>query len=213
MSLNDTIIEKLKMFSNVPVYLGERETMTTESISISPVKLDELVGMYEKIYAFTHTIWRNLPNPPDCEPAFVIIWMISSNDYDVNHLTVSWTGSSANVFVHLWSTIDRLRSSIDSMTSYWLFGSRGPVGYAEFTNMPGAADVYLYPKEIIKPPHIEVLSAEMDMATVTDLNTDYESFYEFRRSLMMRKKMPVIDVSAMLMRTMDTMTTNASGSK
>lgn len=53
----------MKRFSKLPVYVGARESMYTDSISISPVKLDELVDMYEKMYTFTHTIWRNLPNP------------------------------------------------------------------------------------------------------------------------------------------------------
>lgn len=213
MSLNNTIITQLKRFCKVSVYVGERESTTTDSVSVSPVKLDELVAMYEKIYRFTHTIWRNLPTPPDCEPALVIIWMIASENYDINHFTVSWEGVSANTFVHLWSTIDRLKNTMDSMTAYWLLGSRGPMGYAERTGMPGAADTYLYPKEIITPPHIGVLVKEADRAIITDLDEDFASFYDFRQTLMMPKKVKTIDVAQMMMRNLE-MTeskTNPSG--
>ncbi len=203
MSLSNSVITQLKRFSKVPVYVGAKESAVTESITISPVKLDELISMYEKIYTFTHTIWRNLPTPPECEPAFVIVWMIAADNYDINHLSVSWEGTSANTFVHLWSTIDRLKNTIDSMTSSWLLYNRGPTGYAEYTKMPGAADTYLYPKEMITLPHIGVLVEEADRRTVTDLTEDFESFYEFRQSLMLPKRTPTIDVSAMMMRNFD----------
>jgi hypothetical protein len=159
--------------------------------------------MYDKIHTFMHSIWRNLPTPSDCEPTFVIIWMISAENYDVNHLTVSWEGSTANTFVHLWSSIDRMRNTMDTMTTYWLLGSRGPMGYAEFTKMPGAADTYLYPREMITPPHIGVLVEEMDRCTTTDLNEEFESFFDFRQSLMIPKRVTTIDVSAMMMNNLD----------
>ncbi|KAJ4307973.1 hypothetical protein N0V84_012378 [Fusarium piperis] len=56
MSLSDVIITKLKEFSNVPVYVGEKESTLTDSISISPVKLDELVTIYESVHSFV-IVW------------------------------------------------------------------------------------------------------------------------------------------------------------
>lgn len=53
MSTNTAIVGQLRRFAKVLVYVGERESVTTQSISVSPVKLDELVSMYDKIYAFT----------------------------------------------------------------------------------------------------------------------------------------------------------------
>lgn len=100
MSPSNTIITQLKSFSKVLVYVDERESTRMDSVSISPVKLDELGAMYEKIDTFTHTISRNLTDQPDCEPAFVVVWMIAAENYDVNHFSVSWEGTSANTFVH-----------------------------------------------------------------------------------------------------------------
>lgn len=73
MSLSNSINLQLKRFSKVPVYVGARESVVVDSVSISLVKMDELLSMYEKIYAFTYTIWRDLPTPPEYEPAFVIV--------------------------------------------------------------------------------------------------------------------------------------------
>lgn len=82
------------------------------------MKLDELIAMYEKIYRFMHLIWCNLLTLSDRESALVIIRMIASKNYDINHLTVSWEGVPAITFVHLWLTIDKLKNTIDSMTAY-----------------------------------------------------------------------------------------------
>ncbi|KAK2591299.1 hypothetical protein QQS21_011017 [Conoideocrella luteorostrata] len=72
---------------HLPVYMWSKDSIDIASVSISPVKLDELVQMYETIYTFTHTIWHNLPTLPDCESAVVIIWMIAAEDYEINHFT------------------------------------------------------------------------------------------------------------------------------
>ncbi|OAP53935.1 hypothetical protein AYL99_11815 [Fonsecaea erecta] len=197
MSLSNNIIAALKRLATVPVYVGERQTIDTDSILISPGKLDDLVGVYESLYAFTHTIWRNLPDPPDCERVYVIMWMISAENYDVNHFSVPWQNTSPNTYMHLWSAIDRFRTMIDTSSAFWLIGSRGPVGYAEFMNLPGAADTHLYPREEVMPPHIGVLSSNMQRCVVTELHTDYPSSYDFKRSMMVRKNAPVIDVSSM----------------
>lgn len=200
MTLSNDIIAELRKLANVPVFMGEREMTSGDSIVISPVKLDELVCMYERLYVFSHTVWRNITIPPDCESTYVIVWMIASENYDVNHFSVPWPGASDKTFVHLWSTIDRLRTMLDTMTSSWLLGQRGPVGYAEAMSMPGAADTYLYPKEIITPPHVEFLSDNMSKSTSTDLTQSYTSLHEFRMSMMVHKEREPIDVGAMIMR-------------
>lgn len=43
-----------------------------------------------------------MPNPPDCEPAFILVWMMIAENYDVDHFSVSGEGMSANTFVRLW---------------------------------------------------------------------------------------------------------------
>ncbi|KAK2598040.1 hypothetical protein QQS21_005817 [Conoideocrella luteorostrata] len=98
-------IDEVEKFSTVPVYVGDKESIAVDSVSISPVKLDELVQMYEKMY-HSPTHYGVLT---DSEPAFVIVWMIAAENYEVNHFTVKWDGVSVNTFVHLRSTIDRLK--------------------------------------------------------------------------------------------------------
>lgn len=85
----------------MPVYVSERSNAGEDSILISDIKLNELINIYENLYTFTSITWRNLPNPPDYEPTFVIMWIICADNYDVNHFFVSWPGSTSNTFVHL----------------------------------------------------------------------------------------------------------------
>ncbi|OAP53856.1 hypothetical protein AYL99_11878 [Fonsecaea erecta] len=68
MSLSNDIMAALERLATVPVRVGERD-----SILINAGKLDDLVGVYEDLYTVTHTIWRNLPDPPDCERVHVIV--------------------------------------------------------------------------------------------------------------------------------------------
>lgn len=84
-------------------------------------------------------------------------------------------------------------------------GLRGPVGYAEHMGMQGAADSYLYQEEIITPPHVEIVSTTMDRCTTTDLTEDFASFYDFRQSLKMPKKVQVLDVTVIAMRNINIM--------
>ena len=75
-----------------------------------------------------------MPDPPDCERVYVIIWMLSAEGYGINHFlvhgishfSVPWQGTSSNTFMHLCSAIDRFRTMIDSSSAFWLIGSRGP---------------------------------------------------------------------------------------
>ncbi|EMR68316.1 hypothetical protein UCREL1_4672 [Eutypa lata UCREL1] len=135
MSLHNTIIANLRKYANIPVFIEHRESTDTDSILISSIQLDECVEMYSTIHAFVHTVWKNLNGPPDCEWAFVVIWMMAS---------------------------EGLRTVIDPSSAAWLLGTRGPIEYAETMNMPGTADVYLYPKEQIAVPHVDVFCSNKD---------------------------------------------------
>lgn len=65
MSLSAKVIAELKRLATVPVFVGDRETATTSSIPLSPVKIDESAATYDNPYAFVHTVRRNLPDPPE----------------------------------------------------------------------------------------------------------------------------------------------------
>ncbi|KAK0888904.1 hypothetical protein LTR91_023581 [Friedmanniomyces endolithicus] len=189
----DAIIASLKRASNVPVFVGQRETIVQDSILISSVKLNELLAMYDDLYAFTHSAWRNLPTPPDCESVFVLMWMISAENYDVNHFTITWQNATSNTFVHLWSIVDRLRTVLESNSADWLVGPRNPVGYSTSMNLPGAVDEYLYPSESIVPPHVEVFSTNMSKMQPKIMKRDYDSNFSFIMSLTMTKPRRMID--------------------
>lgn len=160
--------------------------------------MSEGVAIYGTIHAFVHTVWKNLNGSPDYKRAFVVMWMIASDGYDINHHSVSWRDMRPNTFVHIWSTMDRLRTVIDPVTASWLLGTRGPVEYAETMGMPGPADVYLYPKETTTIPHIEVFSANNSRCTSTDLGTEYASLFDFRMSMMARPRREPMNVTRIM---------------
>ena len=89
MSLSSTIVTRLRDLATVPVCVGKRESMLGNSIVVSMIKVDSFVMMYDKIRTFVHTVWKNLAGPPDCEKAFVVIWMIAAERYDINHHSVT----------------------------------------------------------------------------------------------------------------------------
>lgn len=200
MSLSNNIISSLKAVSNVPVFVGQRESMAQDSILISSVKLNEMLSMYKELYAFTYSAWRNLPEPPDCEHTFVLMWMVAAEEYDVNHFTIKWPESSSNTFVHMWSIIDRLRTVLESNSADWLMGARSPVGYCQSMNMPGAIDQHLYPSEAVIPPHIRVFTENMDRMEPKKMTQDHSSNFSFIMSLTMSRPKVVIDPNQMAMR-------------
>ena len=122
------------------------------------------------------------------------MWIIGAEKYHVNHLFVSWSGTRANAFVHLWWIIDRLGSTIDGASSYWPLGLRGLRGFTESTDIPGATDAYFYPKEIMAPPHIEIMSKSMDRCRKTEISKVLSSFCDFRKSIMISKLKLVMDM-------------------
>lgn len=200
MSLLNDIIASLKKVSNVPVYVGERESVAWNAILISILKLNELTNMYSTLYAFTHSTWRNLPSAPGCESVFVLMWIISCENYDVNHFTINWPEATSNTFVHLWSVIDRLRTTLQSTDAEWLLGPRNAVSYCESMNIPGAAETHLYPSESILPPHIEIFSTNMNKMKEVSLTRSYGSYYDFMRSMTLPKIKVPIDPNKMAMR-------------
>ncbi|KAH0829984.1 hypothetical protein FOPE_10829 [Fonsecaea pedrosoi] len=100
MSLNNDFVAPLKRLATVLVYVDERQATDTDSILISLRKLDDLVGVYESLYAFhAHHLTQPAADPPTARRCTVIIWMISAENYDVNYLSVSSPGTSPNTYV------------------------------------------------------------------------------------------------------------------
>lgn len=198
MSLTNTIIAALEEVALVPVYVGERQRFGEDSILISSIKLDELVGIYTDLYEFSHKAWRNLPNPPECEKTFVFMWMIASDSYDVNHFTIKWQDATPNTFVHLWSIIDRVRSILEPGNTVWLLASRdrGLLHVHEHERRRGHVPV---PEGVILPPHIQIFSSSMSRMRCTHLSQDYSSSYDFIQSLRLPKAKIEININRMAM--------------
>lgn len=199
MSMGADVVAHLKRVSNVPVFVDERESSAGPSILISSMKLGDVVSISSTLYRFTHEVWRNLPSPPENERMFVLMWLICSEGYDVNHQTIRWEGSSANTFVHLWSILDRLKTNLESIDMDWLIGARDPVGYSSYLNMTGPADRFIYPSMDIVPPHIETMIRDMNRCEYKEPKRGYNSNYDLMIALMMPKKRNVINPNTMFM--------------
>src|ERR1700744_2882400 len=92
MSLSNTIVAALKRLATVPVYVGESTDDGHGLDSDQPLEAGRARGdLPGPVRVYAHTIWRNLPDPPDCERVYVIIWMISAEGYGINHFSVHGT--------------------------------------------------------------------------------------------------------------------------
>lgn len=67
-----------------------------------------------------------------------------------------------NIFLHLWTILDKLGSIFNTNNRNYLGGSRGAVGYASSMNIPGPLDTYMYLSESNVLPHVEIFSANVD---------------------------------------------------
>ena len=190
----------LRRIANVPVHANVKPVSDENSIMISTMKMNELVGMYKQLYQFTSTVWKNLPPTIDYEPVFMIVWMLASENYDINHFTITWPGSTQSTFVHLWSIVNRIRTVLDTETANWFIASRDPVGYCTALEVTGPADAHLYLKERTIPHHIEVFAKDANRITTKDVPDDYDSYTQLRLNMMMKKKKKMINVDEMAMR-------------
>jgi hypothetical protein len=195
MSLATEMIRCLKAVANVPVYTDSKPNVYEDAIMISTTKLADIVSLYGKFFQFTSTAWSNLPDPPECEKAFVIAWMIASESYDVNHFSIKWSGSNPNTFVHLWAIINRLRTVFDTNTANWFINSRDPVGYCNAMNMTGPADQHIYVRETIMPHHIKVLEEDERLVVTEEVISENASYVAFRMGLMVSNKRRILDIS------------------
>ena len=178
-------IEQLRTIARVNVYIDEKEMGDTNSILISSMKMNMLSGIYEKLYAFTLKSWRNLPQVPGSEPAYMIMWMIASEEYSLNHMTVDWKGASPSTFVYVWSMIERMRDMMESMNVDWTVSSRDCKGYCMVTGISEPADTRLYTREQTTPPQVMHMCTSMSTARVTNLDRDYVSFFDAETSMLM----------------------------
>ena len=180
-----SMISSLRAAAKVPVFVGERTQSGADSILISELRANVVAGLYAKFYAFTHKAWRNIPDAPRCEPPYVIMWMLVCEDYDVNHNTIDWPGAGPNTFVHVWSMIERLRTTLTDAGAEWIMGPRDAVGYCMCMNISGPTDAHIYAGERIILPQVAAMSRNMKGCRRTDVNRDFVSFFDMETSMML----------------------------
>lgn len=181
--LTKGILTELKKICKTKVVLDEVTDENSNYISVSRTKLSEIVKEYVKIYELANKCWSNLPPPPCSELTYVFIWMMISDEYDFNHNTVTWEGSNANTFVHLWSIMDRLKQSLEDTGLYWIVGDRSCTGYYMHTGLTGPMDEKMYIPEVEPLPYIDEMDDEIFSPTYTEQCEEFCSYLDFCTSV------------------------------
>ncbi len=200
MNLQSDVIAGLREIATVPVVV-DRDVVGNPpmgSIVIESRKLYEIIVSYDDICAVSHKCWSNLPDSPVAEPAHVFMWMISCRDYDVNHSTLRWPGSTPNTFVHLWSILDRMKPSLTSMDMTWLMGTRTCVDYCTSTGMDGPMDAKMYARENVVPSLIENVGSDPGVFMYEPVHRDFDSYMDFQMSTIMQGDEEVLNVSKLV---------------
>lgn len=193
--LGSIIIKELKAVATVEVVVTDSANTDRSVITIDSMKLIEIMAGYDYLRTIVSRTWSNLPSPPVKEKTHVFVWLIASRDYCINHSTIKWPGASPNTFVHLWSIMDRIKSSLVGVDSSWLIGSRDCVQYCSTTGMNRPMDTYMYTKEDVVPRQIAMMEMNPEIFTHDPTSKEFDSFYDFQMSTYTPKKRPVINIS------------------
>jgi hypothetical protein len=193
--LSPIIIKELKEVATVNVVVTDNMNTDTSVITIDSGKLREIMCGYDYLRTLVNRTWSNLPTPPVKEKTHVFVWLIASRDYCINHSTIKWPGASPNTFVHLWSIMDRIKSSLMGVDSSWLIGSRDCVQYCSTTGMNMPMDTYMYMKEGIVPDQIAMMERRPEIFRHDPTSREFDSFYDFQMSTYTPKPLPVVNVS------------------
>lgn len=196
-NLISTIIESLRRVATVPVEMDGVEDR--DKITISRLKLEQIMSSYQYLYVLVNKCWSNLPDPPCDEMTYLFVWIIASDGYCVNHRTISWTSSTPNTFVHVWSIVDRIRMSLESTDLSWVLGTRNCPDYCRHMDMPGALDQYLYRPETVLPSQIADIDRDVFSPVHVDERAEFCSFFDFCTDALVDSGPRTIDVSEMAM--------------
>ena len=191
------VIEKLRSVATVDVEMDARPNAMRKMISISRVKMNEMVKSYALMYRLAHQCWSNLPDSPCDEKTYVFMWMIAADDYGVNHGTIAWEGSNPNTFVHLWSIVDRMRVSLENARVSWVVGTRNCASYCTTTGMSGPLDAHMYPPEYTTADQITSIDESVTEMSYTDTIEEFCSFYDFISSTLTIPAVTVVTTSDM----------------
>lgn len=191
------VIQSLRSCATVSVNVDAKPSASTNGISISRMKMNQMINAYSMMYKIVHQCWSNLPDPPCNEKTFVFMWVIASDDYNVNHGTIAWEGSNPNTFVHLWSIVDRIRIPLENANMAWVVGTRNCADYCKTTGMNGPLDTHMYPHENVTPQQITLMSKDVNAMRYVNVSTEFCSFYDFNMSTITIPVKKVITASEM----------------
>ncbi|KAJ6038381.1 hypothetical protein N7499_004466 [Penicillium canescens] len=172
--LGAKIIRELKDVATVDVETTGTRVSSGNVIVVDVMKLRKVMCGYDYLREIVHKTWSDLPPPPMIERAQVVVWLIVCNNYCINHSTIKWPGSSPNTYVHLWSIMDRIKTSLTNIDANWL---------------------YMYGKEHITPDQIEAMEMNPELLTYESVGEDFDSFYDFHMSTFTPKQKEVFNVS------------------
>lgn len=194
-NLYSTIIRELKEIASVEVVLSENPAPNESVITIDTMKMKEIIAGYNHLQTIVQKTWSNLPSPPVKEKTHVFVWLIASVGYCVNYSTIKWPGSSPNTFVHMWSIMDRIKSSLTVIDTNWLVGPRDCVQYCLSTGMKWPMDSHMYQSQQTSVDQIKLMEMRPEVFKFDPTTREFDSFYDFHMSTRTRKKMPMINVT------------------
>ena len=196
-NLRSNIIRELKEVATVDVVMSQNMNPDPTVITINDTKMSEIMAGYDYLATLVNKTWSNLPSPPVKEKTHVFVWLIISEGYCVNHSTIKWPGSSPNTFVHLWSIMDRIKSSLTGVDSSWLIGSRDCVQFCSTTGLSWPMDSHMYPREQIPLEQITKMEMSPEVFRRDPTTKEFSSFYNFQMTTYTPKKKPVLNISRM----------------
>jgi len=194
--LGSKIIRELKEVATVDVVVDGSTSRKVGAIVIDTMKLKEIMCGYDYLRSIVQRTWSNLPSPPVPEKTHVIVWVIVTNDYGINHSTIRWPGANPNTFVHLWSIMDRIKMSLTGVDVGWLVGSRNCIDYCSTTGMSLPIDTYMYPREQVTPDPIAKMKMNPEPHVFEELDVVNDSFYDFVMSTYTPRRMEMLNVSS-----------------
>ncbi|KAF5539565.1 hypothetical protein FNAPI_10789 [Fusarium napiforme] len=172
-SLIPHVIESLRAVAMVPLEMDG--VADKNKITMSRLRLEQIMGSYDIIYGLVNKCWSNLPDPPCDEKT-----------------SISWDGATPNTFVHVWSIMELERTDLS-----WAVGSRNCSDYCRAMNMQGALDMYLYRPESMTPSQITDIERDIFKPTLVNKKTNFCSHYDFCMSMLVDTGPKVLNVSEM----------------
>lgn len=193
------VVESLRKCATVRVVVDGKPNEFENVISISRIKLNDLINAYPLIYELVHKCWSNFPDPPCDERTYVFLWALACDNYCFNHGTISWERSTPNTFVHMWSIIDRMRLVLVRHGLGWVMVGRNCADFCRSTGMVGPLDANMYVPELVVPSEIIRIDDDFVPLTFKDETAEFCSYHDFRMSAKTSGPGRVISVSDIAM--------------